>query len=76
MKVTNNNSNNNNNMQVSVAPMLVVLSLRVMVQGVIGRPGEGAGLVCCEPVLLAGGLGMLYSCMWFLLVPDTTLTGA
>lgn len=59
-----------------MVPMLGVLSLRVMVHGVIGRPGEGAGLVCYEPVLAAGGLGMLYSCMWFLLVPDTTLTGA
>ena len=45
----------------------------VRVQGVMGRLGKKAG---CEPVLLAGGLGLLSSCMWFFLVPDATLTGA
>jgi len=44
--------------------------------GGYGMAGEEEGLVCCEPVLLVGGLGLLSICMWFLLVPDATLTGA
>lgn len=43
---------------------------------VMGQPGDEGRPVGCEPVLLAGGLGMLFGCIWSFLVPDTSLTGA
>lgn len=42
----------------------------------MGQPGDEGGPFCCEPVLLVGGLGMLFGCIWSFLVPDTSLTGA